>query len=214
MSTKHTPESLWAGKYAALYAEEIEREEARREEAFLDLPRTVCGEQLRLMTPRDLLILNGVGNAFVCGGELEPWHAAMLVWHLNARNDGTRSIRNVVRREVLYSRLSRAAWADVLAGVNGYIDEIFQDAPITTGTDRRPIGTCFLAPLVVRIATRTGWAQSEILDTPLPRLFQYLKAIKIEEHKGPGAAMDFSPSDKLRDRFLTEMNELMAKGEM
>ena len=82
------PEQLWADKYAKRFAEEHAREEARREQAFLDIPATVVGEEIRMMTPVDLLILNGVESPFVCGAPdtASPGDVALFVWMLHVEN--------------------------------------------------------------------------------------------------------------------------------
>jgi len=107
----------------------------------------------------------------------------------------------------LIKRLAPRSFDELVEAGREYVDEIFQDAPSSreNAGERRPLGTCFLAPLVVSIALETGWSQIEILDTPLPRLFQYQKAIRARKDGKEFA--DFSPSDRLTDEFLCELNK-------
>lgn len=199
-------QELWAAKYAQRHAEERAREEARREQAFLDVPAIIAGEPLRMMTPRDLLLLNGADSPFVCTGEPEAGDVAMFFWVLHEDNDGTQSWLNRRRRAQMIKRLAPRSFDELVAALREYVDEVFQDAPAgdVGKEEKRPLGTCFLAPLVVSLALETGWSQNEILGTPLPRLFQYSKAIRA---RAQGKEFtDFSPSDRLTNEFLCELN--------
>lgn len=203
-----TAEELWATKYAHRHAEERAREEARREQAFLDLPYLVAGEPLRAMTPRDLLILNGVESPFVCAGEMSPAHVAMFFWAMHRDNEGRQNWAERRARNALLKRMAPRQYEELVAAGIDYVQEIFMDAPKSSidADTRRPLGTCFLAPLVMNIALETGWSQDEIINTPLPRLFQYTKALRA---RNLGKEfVDSSPSDRLTGDFLAELNTL------
>ncbi len=205
-----TPEELWASKFAHRFAEERAREEARREQAFLDLPIIIGGEEVRAMTPRDLLLLNGAECPFVCGGADSPEQVALFIWALHVENDGSLGWLNRRRRYKMIRRLAPQNYEELVRACNGYVEEMFQDAPGggESAKERRPLGTCFLAPLVVNLAVETGWSQHEILGTPLPRLFQYYKAIRAREQGKK--FVDSSPSDRLTSEFLEELNKQSA----
>lgn len=199
-------QELWATKFARRFAEEQAAEEARREQAFLDIPTDVCGEPLRLMTPQDLLILNGINSPFVCPREEQAVDVPIFLWVLHAANDGAKTWRNRRRRDAMIKRVAVRSFASCIKEITDYVDGIFLDAPAGGGSDteRRPLGACFLAPLIVSLAVETGWAQKEIMGTPLPRLFQYRKAIRARELGKE--FKDFSPSDRLTGEFLSELN--------
>lgn len=206
-----TPEELWASKFAHRFAEERAREEARREQAFLDLPIILGGEEVRAMTPNDLLLLNGAECPFVCGGQDSPEQVALFIWALHVDNDGSLGWFNRRRRYRMIRRLAPQNYEELVRACNDYVEEMFQDAPGGGGEsskEMRPLGTCFLAPLVVNLAVETGWSQAEILGTPLPRLFQYQKAIRAREEGKK--FIDSSPSDRLTSEFLDELNKQTA----
>jgi len=199
-------QELWATKFARRHAEERAREEARREQAFLDIPCLVAGEPLRAMTPRDLLMLNGAESPFVCPGEVDAGDVALFFWVMHVDNHSPKSWGYSRRKAALMKRLAPKPFLELVAALREYVDEMFQDSPPGAGgsDERRPLGTCFLAPLVVSLALETGWSQDEILSTPLPRLFQYMKAIRAR--KEGKEFTDFAPSDRLTDEFLCELN--------
>lgn len=199
--------TLWEQKYARLWAEERAREEARREQAFLDLPHIVCGEPLRSLAAIDWVVLNGIKSPFVCGGQPTAGDIGVMLWWLHEDNDRTETRANLKRRAAMLRRIAGLPFVASVAEINDYIDEAFLDAPPASGSsDRRPLGTCFIAPMVLRIASETGWGEHEILATPLARLFQYSKVMTA---KNAGKDfVDFAPSDRLMGEMLTELNEI------
>lgn len=203
-----TPEELWATKYAARFSQERALEESRREEAFLDLTQTVCGEELRMMTPQDFLILNGIESPFVCSLDIEPADIVIFLWHLNALNDGSRSWFNERRRKKMIRRVAIRDFDKSIAECRTYIEKVFQDAPRARAAQgdkiSKPIGTCFLVPLIMRIAKETGWAKDAIMATPLPQLFQFVKHLNAEALGND--FVDFAPSDRITNEFLVDLN--------
>jgi hypothetical protein len=199
-------QELWATKYARLWSEERAKEDARREQAFLDLPIEVCGEPLRAMTPRDLLLLNGCESPFVCPAEPTAPDVALFLWALHIENDRADTWRTRRARKQMLLRIAPRNFEACVAACNDYVAEMFLDAPqgSVDRSERRPLGTCFIAPLVINIALETGWSQSDIVGTSLPRLFQYSKAIRARE--AGKDFTDFSPSDRFTDAFLCELN--------
>lgn len=201
-------EQLWAEKYAGLFAEEQAREVANRDQAFLNQAVDICGEELRVMTPMDLLVLSGVDNAFTCGGAPRAGDVGVFLWWLNTSNDGSNSYGNAWRKGRALRRIARLPFEEVVPAIFGYMNRVFQDAPGGGGggDERRPLGTCFIAPLVLRVARETGWEEAAILSTPLPKLFQYLKTMRAQEQGKD--FMEFTPSDQIKGDFLSELNAL------
>lgn len=203
-----SPEELWQTKYAARFAQERALEESHREEAFLNITWTVCGEELRPMNPQDFLILNGIESPFVCAQEVEPADIVIFLWHLNALNDGSHSWLNERRRKKMIRRVAMLNFVDSTKACRQYVEKAFQDAPRarTDAGDRisKPIGTCFLVPLIMRIAKETGWSKDEIMRTPLPQLFQFIKHLNAEAMGKD--FVDYSPSDRITNEFLVDLN--------
>jgi hypothetical protein len=200
------PNDLWQTKYAPRFSELRAQEEARREQAFLAVTVTVCGEELRAMTARDLLMLNGINSPFVCPTEVGAVELAMFLWMLNVNNDGTQSWFNLRRRAKMFRRIGPINFDDAVQECHAYVEGVFQDAPkgSTRAEGKRPLGTCFLVPLVMRIAKETGWDRDAILETPLAQLFQYLKYIQADAQGKD--FNDWSPSDAITNEFLCELN--------
>ena len=187
------------------------RESALREQAFVDWESVVCGERIRQMTLGDMLMLQGLGNPYVAGDAFpEAVDVMQFLWYLSVENKGSR-LRKWYQRRALIKRVAQIKAADPLAAcgaeIDAYMADVFQDAPKGSKSDRRPLGVCFMASMLVRLASALGsfdpatgkeWAHS-----PLARIFQYLKAIRANEDAD---YKDSSPSDKVMSDWLEENN--------
>lgn len=206
------PAQLWHDKYAARFEELRAREERYRAEAFVELPRIVAGESIRVMTARDLHLLDGSGNAFVCGLDPAAGHLAAFLWQLHARRPAAAGLLGAWRYGRFLGRLRRRSrsYLAAIQSVREYLDFIFFDAPgggCSSG-DTRPFGGSFLVPLLGVLAAELGscdplsgraWA-----DVPLPQIFQWQKfcARRIQGKD----YVDRNRSDRLLSDFAAELN--------
>jgi hypothetical protein len=206
--------TLWQEIYAPKWAALREREQALREQAFIDWESVVLGERIRQITLGDMLMLQGAGNPFIAGGGIpEAADVVQFLWLLHVENRG-----NLFRRGWhlgrMKARILLTTSADPLAtcreAIRAYLADVFQDAPKGSGPEKRPLGVCFMASILTRLsgaigtvdpATGKPWA-----STPMARIFQYIKAINREEFGDK--FKDFSPSDKIMSDWLEHSNRL------
>jgi hypothetical protein len=205
-------QALWAEKYAARFASAKQAEDEAREQAFVDDTFIVYGERLRGMTPRDLLHLQVVQSPIIYGhSEIKPADLMLFLWALNVENKGWfRSIKRSRMIKRVLGRRSEDPVADAIVAISGYIATMFTDAPGGSSIDEsKPFGACWLAPVMVRLSSKIGsidplngtaWA-----DVPMPRIWQYLKAVRASEDS---KFKDFSPSDKILSDWQAEVNAL------
>lgn len=208
-------ETVYGPRWHALHA----REQALREQAFVEWDTDLFGERIRQITLRDMFLLHGAGNPYIAGGAYpEPADVLQFLWQLHAENKGCALVRWWRKRRMIrrVARIS-VAGADALQawsnGINAYLDDVFMDAPKKSAKDDRPLGVCFVAPLLVRVCGCLGPVDpasgESWMDAPVARLFQYLKAISRSE---AGAEFkDFSPSDKVMSDWLDHSNRLAAE---
>lgn len=199
-------EQLWASKYAALAAAETAREDERRAEDFLDVTRTICGLEVRALTPRDLLHLDYAGSPFIRGGEIGGEHVAQFLWQIHEP-----SPRGWWSERMFFRHCARLDYDESVSQIRAYLARTFADAP-KGGADGKPIGTSFVAPLIVRIAAGIpSLTPPAIMDTPVAQLFQYQKILALEEaRKTGGKFSDPSPIERLLGECLDECNRLNA----
>lgn len=178
--------------------EAINRENDNRDAAFLDLTTNICGVEIRQMTPRDLLILDGIGNPLVEGKLPSPAQLADFLWKLSPRF----STRAPLRRFLFGRSIRRISYIEAVRACGRYIDATFQDSPASSGASSTPYaGWC--AHLVHTIAINYNWDDDKVLNTPLKRIFQYLKCIR--RHHDPTCPMH-NPSDKAKGEYVRLLN--------
>lgn len=172
----------------------------------MEIPLVVCGEELRQMTPKDLLILNGIESPFVCGGEADALDVVIFLWFLNIKNDRTESWLNRRRKKQMMKRVALLPFFEAVQSCRDFVEGTFQDTPNreSGGGQKRPIGTALIVPLIVRIAKETGWDKDKIMQMPLAQLFQFLKHIRADVMGSDFC--DVSPSDAITNEFLVELN--------
>lgn len=206
---------FWSAHYAARF-EQLRAEEAQmRAEAFLSLPRTVAGERVRVMTPADLHLLDGIGNRLVSSGEPLLPDFLQLLWVVHTANSGRHTLADDFRRGLFLGRMHRRARRDLPAlehEVLAYLRFVFLDAPPASPGEGRPFGACFLAPVLVSLSAELGPADpmtgAPWSRTPLPALYQYLKALRRREEGKD--FIDRSPSDRLMSECLEAFKQRKA----
>lgn len=179
-------------------AEAFKRENDIRDASFLDITANICGVEIRQMTPRDLLILDGLGNPLMAGGLPSPAQLADFLWKLSPRYQEGNSVRRFLFarsiRKLDYITAVRACWK--------YVEDTFQDSPASSGVSSTPYaGWC--AYLVCNLSSNPVEAEKVILNTPLKRLFQYLKVIR--RKNDPDCPMH-NPSDKVKGDYIRLCN--------
>lgn len=178
--------------------EAVKRENDIRDAAFLDLTTDICGVKIRQMTPRDLLILDGIGNPLMSGELPSPERLAEFLWLLSPRYAN----RALLRRFLFGRSIRRLDYMAAVKACWRYIEDTFQDSPGNSGVSAMPYaGWC--AHLVNSMAINYHWSEETILNTPLKRIFQYLKCIR--RHHDPQAPMH-NPSDKLKGDYIRLLN--------
>lgn len=202
-----TVEQLWSEKYAALHAAAVAEEAARRAEDFIDVPRTVCGLELRPVTPRDLLLLDYARSPFVAGGEIKDCHIPQFLWQLCDPQP-----RGWWAERKFYRHVGDLVYDEAVAEIRRYLDRTFADAS-TSGqradVEERPIGTSFVAPLIVQIATGIpSLTPAAIMDTPIAQLFQFRKILAVE---AGGRSSNHGAATALMAQCLDEANRLNAE---
>jgi hypothetical protein len=183
-----TFDQLWSTDYAPRLAAARAAESARRSEAFLDTTLTVCGEEIRQMTPADLLMLDGFESPFVSGrpADATPADVAFFLWQLHA--DNRPGLLNAFRRGRLIGRLRHLDLDDCRAQIVAYCARMFADlggaeetpAAAASAAIEEPPPVYFLATLMYSVATDIGHLDPHsgllLSHTPLPRLIQYRTA--------------------------------------
>lgn len=165
--------------FKRLYQEAVKRDSDVRDAAYLELTTNICGIQIRQMTPKDFLILDGVDSPLLYGLKEHATedHVVHFLWLLSTRYRPGRL------RGWVFGRQCKAMINFGLAcrGITAYVEDTFQDAPGGTKSDDTPFASC-VAFWVHRISSAYGWDWRTVINTPLKVLFQQLKCIRMEEN--------------------------------
>jgi hypothetical protein len=98
--------------------------------------------------------------------------------------------------------LGRVTFQDSVKQIDAFLKESFQDSPGGAGDMESPSYYSFAASLVDLFGHEYGWSEADILDAPIKRLFQYVKAIS----RRSGEAVLFNPSDRVRGEWMDVVN--------
>lgn len=180
------------------YAEAVKQERSIRDQSFLDLPEAVCGVEVQPLTLRRMVLLESIGSPFVCGGPVTPYHVGAFFVALTGATG--------LKRWRLLRRVGLMNTEELVAAITGFMDETFQDSP--PGSSEGISYYSNAAGLVDFAASQYGWPEDDILDIPLRRLFQYVKATT---HRLNPSAIQFNPSDRVRGNYLKEQNALSGR---
>lgn len=179
------------------YREACEREQEARNLAVSSQTVPLCGLSVYQLAPRHVCLLRLCQNAFFCGGRIQPEDVAFFLWVVSPEY----SLDHKKRDKFLRRNVSALKYVDSVKQIKEYLDRAFMDAPPTGGD---PGGAQYVAPVVFLIdlfASQYGWTDEKTMSTPLPALFQYMKAIRLRVN--PRATM-FNPSDGLKSKHLMD----------
>ena len=174
--------------------EAIEAEQHIRDTSFLELPESVCGFDVKPLTLRHVLTLGAVGSPFMRGGHPTPNDLGAFLIVVGDWK-GFNRWRNL-------RRLGRVEFRKAVVAVDSFVKESFQDSPGGSGVDGVSYYS-FAASIVDLFGREYGWREADILDAPVKRLFQYLKAIS----RRNGETVLFNPSDRIRSQWMEKVNE-------
>lgn len=209
MSEPLTFEQYWQEHYARRHQAARCAEEQHLDEAFAGCTHTVCGLELRGLSAYDLLLLHGCGNPFVTGGDLRPADIAQFLAILVEP-----AAHGWLARRRFFRHVANYPYLRACAELKAYVARMFSASGwsgAAPDSGAAPVGNpainlCFLAPLVIRVAAETGWAESDILSMRIDRLFQYQRAIDLRA----GGKLPFAPSDKLISEALGDYANYLA----
>jgi hypothetical protein len=159
------------------YQQAVEREGELREHAFLDcypweIQIGANKYPIRIMRLRDFAALCATGNLCVDDPkQADPSDifsfCHVLRFHENLTPEETAALLGPMPFDALRQCLF------------DYVDLIFCDAPASEGQRRKPYYS-YLASIIHSLAKSYGWSRNEILDTPMPAIYQLLKIMQQE----------------------------------
>lgn len=194
-------------------ADAVKREQRVRREAWVHVRHEIAGIPVRSLTLRDMEVLEELKNGFFC-----PWrfdsdeeylsHCAQLVWWLSdcpkpERYRSTwRDLFTAKPRRELIEKLA-AKPRELARDVAAFMRDQFMDAP-KGAADSMGVAAAAGPAYIFDTLAAGGYSfkEDEILDMPLPRLWQLVRLVQRRVFGLPLT----NPSDKLAADYLASMS--------
>lgn len=182
------------------FKEAQEAEQTARELAFISPTLPLCGIEVRQLTPRLWLLLNGLGCAFLKGITPGPEDIAMFFWFMSPKYSRDLAARDeFIKTEVIHLKFIETAQA-----IYAFLGNAFIDSPPATQASDQKSYWAHIGGLIHLIASAYGWDDEAIMDKPLARLFQYAKILRYSRNpKEPR----FNASDRYVSQWLRDQNQ-------
>jgi len=182
------------------YREAVERENAARETAFLDVPVDIAGVDCVQLTPARLILLHGIESPFICGGMVSPAAVAAFLWIVSVDFKPG----DTAARDAFVKRIRKTDAKAAIDGIRKYLDDALMDAPTNEdGAHGAPV-VSFTASVVHALAKLYHWSERDILNIPLARIWQYLR---LARRDADPKAIFVNPSGRIIGDWLAEQNQ-------
>ena len=152
--------------------------ESWRELAFLSTIETLCGVQVRQLSLRMFAELCRARSPFLCGGSIGGEDVVLFLWRLSPgfdRLDADRRARFVESVHPL--AYERDRFHRSVRSIKRFVNRMLVDKPPSSGGSNSISDVSFVGAFVHEFASAYGWDEDQILDKPLPQLFQLLRQI-------------------------------------
>jgi hypothetical protein len=204
---------------------EIERR--HRALAFAGITHTVCGEEIRPLTPRTRLELQVLRNAFTLGPDLDPLEGDIFefVWvhHPRRPRPGKRKIVALWLQNGLRRRLRARNLEANRRSIREYLLTQLQDMPeqrLSGGFDQSPWVHWAAFDATFWLSIHGGFTLDAYLDTPMLVLQQLYRAWSVNHPEtlvgSDGKVSHVDPqfinaSDRVRGEWLNSQKESVSQ---
>lgn len=179
-----------------------------RDFAFLGIDETLRfagGHSLDVkpLTLRIFIQLCAVRSPFLVGGRVRAEHIAQILWRISPAYDGG---KDPEVRKGFVAAISRLPFDSAIRTIDRFLDRQLRDRPpVPVKTNGTRADTSYAAMIIHCLASAYGWSGEEILDLPMPRIFQYLR--KIHRSNDP----DMGYWNPIRDRLTRRVTRRYLK---
>jgi hypothetical protein len=154
-----------------------------------------------LLTLRMFVQLMAVRSPFVVGGRVRPEHLVQLLWRMSPKYQANDKAARAAFIESIAPVFAGTVFPRAVRIVSRFFDRMLLDKPPVSeggGVSSKPDAS-FAAGVIHLVAKNYGWSQDEILDTPMPVLFQFIR--KLQRDQDP----EMEHWNPLTDRFTARV---------
>jgi hypothetical protein len=169
-------------------------EDSWREFPFLGITERICSVEVNLLTLRMFVELCNVRSPLFVGGPVRPGDIAVFLWRLSPMYQKTLVGRDGRARQKFIASIIALPYAKIRRAINRFLDRMLIDKPpVTDGPSSQP-DVSFVASFIHELAAAYGWSRGEILDLPMPEIFQYFREIRRDKYAAAGKSVPrFNP---------------------
>lgn len=148
-----------------------------RESAFLPITLDICGIEVKQYTMRHHILLDFANNPFVKGGvDFDKEHILEFLWIVSTDFEFKNAIKKMEFIAKQSSNLDDDFYKYVYE-INEYLSNAFLDMNQLESVGAEVETVSWIASIITTISSRFGWHDEYILDLPMARVSQYLRAI-------------------------------------
>jgi len=162
------------------YAQALFQQDLVWNASWAGITEEICGIECLPFTPLHYVRLAAARSPFICGGR-EPSQQDVdnFLWAISPLYD-PRSRWNKFRHWLIYFRATRnLALADLVAGIDEYMDETWQDSPAQSGRKTKAYYSGVVS-MMRAICPAYNMTPQQVLNTPYKCLFQLTKPVCVE----------------------------------
>lgn len=192
---------------------QTENQTTSREKAFLGRSHMILSIRIRTMSVMDFSILSHLRSPFLTRTNPSLVDLSMFLWVLTAAHRWWRTSGRflpgwceAIHAWLFAKRCRRLAPEQAALACFDYVDEMFADIPASANTSSPGASVSCVA----------GWcgmmrsimhceSEAEVLDMPLPKLFQYLRTAK--QLNNPGALEGNRKVDGISNRIVRDLRD-------
>ena len=137
----------------------------------------ICGMEALPLTPLHFVRLAAACSPFVCGGrEPDRTDVDNFLWCVSPLYDPASRWKKFLHWLHYFRVTKKLSLADLVAGIDEYLDEAWQDSPPTSGQKSK----AYYAPIVSMMRSlcpEYHMTPQQVLTTPYKQLFQLYKPV-------------------------------------
>jgi hypothetical protein len=173
-------------------------EETCSQESWINISETICGFEISQLTPRHILILNGINSPVLNGDKIKLEDIVMFLWVCSPNFS-----YDIRQRNKFIKNASKINYHDALFEIQSLVSKTFIDADYDDRTKKERLNADTLAYIIDTFAREYGWSVETTMQTPLRQVYQLTSVMNERTAKANGETYSkIRESDKMVNKFI------------
>jgi hypothetical protein len=161
-----------AGEYPQEIKDALELESAYPLEAWLNLPESICGIEIKQITPKILLHLHGIDSPLFGIGEVRFDDVLAFLWICSPSFCYDAKVRDEFLKQA-----KKINPFDAVLEIQTFLEKTFIDADYDTRQNGKKSNATFIAYLCDNLAREYSFSIEQTMQTPMRQIYQLLSVI-------------------------------------